>query len=192
LKATNLGPILGPVIGGPLAAAAGWRWVFWLLTILGSVFLLLILLFLPETCKTIVGNGSIPAQGWNRSWMSYLSGAPAEKQSSDADEEHAISEITSPSRTKNFMAFIPNPWKSVRLLFEKDTSLVLSLSGMFYMAYYIVQASIPTSLSQIYHYSAADIGLCYFTIGLGVALGGYINGSILSGMLSPLVELTYL
>ncbi|PQE21264.1 hypothetical protein CJF32_00006396 [Rutstroemia sp. NJR-2017a WRK4] len=179
LKATNLGPILGPVIGGPLAATAGWRWVFWLLTILGSVFLLLILLFLPETCKTIVGNGSIPAQGWNRSWVSYLSGAPTEKQSLDAEEQHAISEITSPSRTKNFMAFIPNPWKSVRLLLEKDTSLVLSLSGMFYMAYYIVQASIPTSLSQIYHYSAAGIGLCYFAIGVGVAIGGYINGKVM-------------
>ncbi|PQE24425.1 Major facilitator superfamily domain general substrate transporter protein [Rutstroemia sp. NJR-2017a BBW] len=170
MVATNLGPILGPVIGGPLAATAGWRWVFWLLTILGSVFLLLILLFLPETCKTIVGNGSIPAQGWNRSWVSYLSGAPTEKQSLDAEEQHAISEITSPSRTKNFMAFIPNPWKSVRLLFEKDTSLVLSLS---------VQASIPTSLSQIYHYSAADIRLCYFAIGVGVAIGGYINGKVM-------------
>jgi predicted MFS family arabinose efflux permease len=192
LKATNLGPIIGPVIGGPLAAAAGWRWVFWLLTILGSVFLLLILLFLPETCKSIVGNGSIPTQGWNRSWVSYLSGAPTETKNLDADEQHASSEKTSPSRTKNFTAFIPNPWKSIRLLFEKDTSLVLSLSGMFYMAYYVVQASIPTSLSQIYHYSAADIGLCYFTIGFGVVLGGYINGIILNTMLLPLVELTYL
>jgi multidrug resistance protein len=29
-----LGPVIGPVAGGFLAQAAGWRWVFWLLTIL--------------------------------------------------------------------------------------------------------------------------------------------------------------
>ncbi len=28
-----LGPVIGPVAGGYLAEAAGWRWVFWLLTI---------------------------------------------------------------------------------------------------------------------------------------------------------------
>jgi multidrug resistance protein len=28
-----LGPVVGPVAGGFLAEAAGWRWVFWLITI---------------------------------------------------------------------------------------------------------------------------------------------------------------
>jgi MFS family permease len=28
-----LGPVVGPVAGGFLVQAAGWRWVFWLITI---------------------------------------------------------------------------------------------------------------------------------------------------------------
>ncbi|KAK0513308.1 hypothetical protein JMJ35_004294 [Cladonia borealis] len=35
----QLGPILGPVIGGFLSQAKGWRWVFWLLTIISVVIL---------------------------------------------------------------------------------------------------------------------------------------------------------
>jgi multidrug resistance protein len=31
-----LGPIIGPVAGGFLAEAAGWRWVFWVITIAAS------------------------------------------------------------------------------------------------------------------------------------------------------------
>lgn len=28
-----IGPVIGPVAGGYLAEAAGWRWIFWVLTI---------------------------------------------------------------------------------------------------------------------------------------------------------------
>jgi predicted MFS family arabinose efflux permease len=73
---------------------------------------------------------------------------------------------------------LPNPWKSLRLLFEKDTSLVLSVSAIFYMVYYITQASIPELLERIYGFNETDVGLCYLAIGCGVATGGYLNGMI--------------
>lgn len=38
-----LGPVVGPICGGFLAEAKGWRWVFWLLTILVCVTLFLAL-----------------------------------------------------------------------------------------------------------------------------------------------------
>lgn len=34
-----LGPVIGPVAGGYLAEAAGWRWIFWLITIAVSIHL---------------------------------------------------------------------------------------------------------------------------------------------------------
>lgn len=36
-----LGPCIGPVAGGFLIEAAGWRWVYWLIVILARTFLLL-------------------------------------------------------------------------------------------------------------------------------------------------------
>ena len=42
-------PILAPLIGGQLLIAFGWRSVFWLLTIYAAAWLLLAILFLPES-----------------------------------------------------------------------------------------------------------------------------------------------
>ncbi|KAJ1720024.1 Dityrosine transporter 1 [Coemansia erecta] len=49
-----LGPCLGPLIGGYIGEGAGWRWVFWVLTIWGGVMMLLALFVLPETHRRIV------------------------------------------------------------------------------------------------------------------------------------------
>ncbi|CAJ0637105.1 13487_t:CDS:2, partial [Entrophospora sp. SA101] len=43
------GQLLGPMIGSYFAEYASWRWIFWFLTILGGVNLLLVIIFVPET-----------------------------------------------------------------------------------------------------------------------------------------------
>ncbi|KAJ2803426.1 Dityrosine transporter 1 [Coemansia guatemalensis] len=49
-----LGPCLGPLIGGYIGEGAGWRWVFWVLTIWGGIMLLFAVFVLPETHRRIV------------------------------------------------------------------------------------------------------------------------------------------
>lgn len=50
-----LGPALGPIAGGFLGAAAGWRWVEALLGIFAGLLTILGILFIPETVS-LVGN----------------------------------------------------------------------------------------------------------------------------------------
>ncbi|KAI0023785.1 major facilitator superfamily transporter [Xylariomycetidae sp. FL0641] len=68
----NVAPPLGPVVGGAIAANLGWRWIFWSLAIFGGACVLVILVALPETARSVVGNGSIPPQRLNRMLLSYL------------------------------------------------------------------------------------------------------------------------
>ncbi|KAL2016773.1 hypothetical protein VTK56DRAFT_2986 [Thermocarpiscus australiensis] len=73
LTATNIGPCIGPVIGGGAVLASGDpRWCFRALFIFGSSAILLIGWLQPETARTVVGNGAIPAQGLWRTWWSLL------------------------------------------------------------------------------------------------------------------------
>ncbi|KAL3496827.1 major facilitator superfamily domain-containing protein [Aspergillus germanicus] len=48
------GPVLGPVIGGFLSTGKGWRWTFWLLSILGGTFEVAALIVMRETHPKII------------------------------------------------------------------------------------------------------------------------------------------
>jgi len=49
-----LGPILGPVIGGFIATAKTWRWVFWVVAIVGGFLGLVFFIFMRETYAPVI------------------------------------------------------------------------------------------------------------------------------------------
>ena len=59
MGATNAAPCLGPVIGGVVSEKLSWKWIFWLLVIVAGTLLATLTLFLPETERCLVGNGSL-------------------------------------------------------------------------------------------------------------------------------------
>ncbi|CAO3646169.1 unnamed protein product [Cunninghamella blakesleeana] len=56
-----LGPIVGPVAGGIISSNIGWRWIFTILCIFSGCILTVLIFALPETLRSLVGNGSIYA-----------------------------------------------------------------------------------------------------------------------------------
>ncbi|KAM5346016.1 hypothetical protein ACJ41O_011877 [Fusarium nematophilum] len=49
-----LGPSIGPIAGGYLIEAAGWRWVYWLLAILGGIFSVFSLVCMRESYAPVL------------------------------------------------------------------------------------------------------------------------------------------
>lgn len=185
MGAANLAVCLGPVIGGLVALRSGsYEWVFWALVIFGAFVFLFVGLGLPETARNIVGNGNLEASGWGKSWWSLLKvtntkdGNDLEMQyrSKAVGEKHEGVTVVGGKKAKFKMA---NPMAAIRILFWKDTALVLWMAGSPYAVWYAVQASIPPIYKDVYHFNELQIGLSYLTGGFGTVSGGYLNGKLM-------------
>ncbi|KZT55453.1 MFS general substrate transporter [Calocera cornea HHB12733] len=159
------GPCIGPVIGGVLAGRYGWRAIFWFLLAASALCFLLELLFLPETLRAIVGDGSIPAPKWGRPLLPILG-----RGRRDGREDGKLPE---PAR-KN------GPLDFVRLFGNVDVCLILWTNAVSFTMFYCIQTTLsPLFLAAYPFLTETEIGLCYLASGAGCILGAPLSGRLL-------------
>jgi len=61
------------------------RAIFWFLATLSAAILVLVILFSPETLRSLVGNGSVPAKGVSRTVWSIYSTRRKERDTSSLE-----------------------------------------------------------------------------------------------------------
>ncbi|KAH3664038.1 hypothetical protein OGAPHI_004752 [Ogataea philodendri] len=71
LLGTQLGPTIGPVLGGIIITYTNWRVIFWAVTGLGALDLLLIIFFLKETSRVVVAQEIRKKTGKRFVFVSY-------------------------------------------------------------------------------------------------------------------------
>ncbi|EMD59911.1 hypothetical protein GGP41_008963 [Bipolaris sorokiniana] len=163
----NLGPMLAPciapAIGGALSQSLGWRSIFWSIVIMVALCLLFIALFLPETLRSIAGNGSIPVPRIQRAIIPIV-GQKATKEAFDPDTR---------SKSKHSV----NPFV---LFTYPDVIVLLTFTGLVYAVNYTITATISSSFAKIYpHLSETVLGLCYLPVGAGMIIGSTLTGKML-------------
>lgn len=186
MAASNLGPCVGPVVGGLVAhASGGFAWVFWLLVVFGGISLLVIGLWLPETARRVVGDGSAPARRWwQRTGWSVLVGWRARPRHGSADEglRGAPEGNGEQEReaVKGWRAHfgLANPFSCLRIIFYRDAILVIWMSASFYAVWYAIQASIPRIFAA-YGFNELLIGTAFLPGGAGVVVSGLVTGRVL-------------
>ncbi|KAI4108870.1 MAG: hypothetical protein LQ339_001988 [Xanthoria mediterranea] len=164
LSGPNMAPSLGLVLGSVLAEKASWRWIFEFLRTLSGLCLALIIICLPETARKLVGNGSVRPKCLDRSVVSYMSKPKANQNLS----EH----LDPPFRC-------PNPLSCLRIVFHKDTALVLVANAVFYMNYSCMQASLSPLLMDIYGLNALEVGLTYLPYGIACGIASVLVGKVM-------------
>jgi MFS family permease len=157
---------------GILAQYLGWRSIFWFLAIFGGTLLIIFAIFFPETCRNVVGNGSIPARGVNNSVVGYM-----QRRKRNADLESLASGKPKNKGEKRKLN-IPNPLLTLKILGEKESALVLLYNGFFFNGQMIVSAALPYMLKQAYGFNELKVGLCFISLGFGCLSAALAMGPV--------------
>ncbi|KKZ67332.1 hypothetical protein EMCG_06981 [[Emmonsia] crescens] len=160
-----LGPAAGPLIGGFLSDAKGWRWLYWLQLIVSGAVWVLITFTVPET------------------YTPTLLAKRAKKMRKETNNNRYVTEQDLDSRPlgEKLRLFLFRPFQllflePIVLLFSIYMSILYGLLYMFFIAF-------PIVYQQGKGYSAGITGLMFIPLAIGV---------LMSACCAPLVNSHYI
>ena len=163
LKSITIAPSVGPILGGCLSYAAGWTWIFWFLCIAAGLCLSIMILFLPETSRNIVGNGSIRPPKHLRLPFTVIM---CHWKESDTAPDHKWR--------------MPNPLKSLKIITRRDNAVIILACGILYIIYTCINTSLSVLFIDIYKLNQWQAGLIYLPFGLGGTVSTFFSGPLLN------------
>ncbi|KAI0380400.1 MFS general substrate transporter [Hypomontagnella monticulosa] len=147
----TIGPAIGPILGGLLSEYLGWASIFWFLCAITVVWMIPYVLTVPETGRKVVGNGSIPPQGWNMTLLDYVK---FRRQARNRPSGHVRQKLR-----------LPNPFNTLAVIGNKDMAIVLFYNASLYIGFMTATATLSAQFAEIYGYDEIQTGLCYLPIG---------------------------
>ncbi|ATY60033.1 Major facilitator superfamily transporter [Cordyceps militaris] len=164
----NFSIAIGPVIGGVLANFLGFRSVFVFLLIASSLVLAVIAAILPETLRSIAGNGSLRLSGIYRPLLSrVVLGSETGTEEPEAARRRA---------KVSWRTFL----EPLLLLREKDIFVSLLFGGTVYAVWSIVVATTTSLFKDLFGLSDLLLGVVFLPNGLGTIVGSVIAGKLMT------------
>ncbi|PKX95164.1 MFS transporter [Aspergillus novofumigatus IBT 16806] len=154
-----LGPCIGPLAGGYLIQAAGWRWVYWLVTILGGIFIPGSFLLIKETSGPVLLRKKAQRL---RKRTGDMSSKPAEESG------QAIGQ--------RFKLAIVRPLKL--LLVTPIVGLMALYMAVAYGILYLLISTFSFVYKDNYNFDEGQAGLTFLPAGIGMMIGVVTFGAL--------------
>ncbi|KAI1453214.1 MFS general substrate transporter [Annulohypoxylon moriforme] len=159
---------VGPVIGGALAGSLGWRAIFWFLTIYSGVFLIFLIILLPETLRSIVANGS-------RTPPNPIASFPLRLyQKTTKVQWNPEAPNSQPAERKRIDVTGP-----LRILISKHAAPIIIFLAIYYAVWQMSITAMSSLFEERYGLTETQIGLTFIANGAGSMIGTLIAGKIL-------------
>ncbi|KAF7516338.1 hypothetical protein G7054_g14202 [Neopestalotiopsis clavispora] len=167
---------VGPVIGGALAGSLGWRAIFWFLAIYAGAFLLFLLALLPETLRSIVGNGgqtttttTTPLNPMARFPLRLYQKFTTIK----VKEAEVTGSVSAPPKKK---IDVLGP---LRILTSKFAAPTIIFLAIHYAVWQMSITAMSSLFESRYGLGETQIGLTFIANGVGSMVGTLVSGKIL-------------
>ncbi|KAK5136535.1 hypothetical protein LTR08_002879 [Meristemomyces frigidus] len=147
-----IGPALGPLIGGFLSDALGWRWLYWIQLILAGFCYCLITFTVPET------------------YAVKILATRAKKLRKELDDDKYVTELDLDERplSERLRVFLVRPFQ---LLFQEPIVLCLSIyMSVLYSLLYMFFVAFPIVYQGGKGYTAGITGLMFIPLAIGVLM----------------------
>lgn len=147
------GPVFGPIVGGYLAPAKGWRWTIWVFTWLCSLVLMMFFFFLPETSAANI----------------LYKRAKRLRKVTRNNQLRSRSEIEADHYTMRDHLIVLA--RAFTLTFSEPIVFLMDLyTGLLYGILFIWFESFPIVFGQIYEFSISQQGLVFLAIFVGALI----------------------
>jgi MFS family permease len=154
-----LGPAIGSILGGFISEYVGWRWLFWVLSMLDALLMICTFIIFPEThAPTILGHKAraLRKQTGQRYYTEYDEGNQA------LSKRLAVS-LTRPCRLLQTQPII---------------QLMSLLLAYIFGILYIVLSTFATLWTERYGQSLGDSGLHYIALAIGYTIAAQAGARI--------------
>lgn len=160
-----IGPAIGPLVGGFLSDALGWRWLYWIQLILSGFCYCLITFTVPET------------------YAPMILARRAKKMRKELQDDRYVTELDLDERPfgERLRIFLIRPFQ---LLLREPIVMFVSLyMSVLYGLLYMFFVAFPIIYQEGKGYDAGTTGLMFIPVAVGV---------LMSATLSPLVNRHYM
>jgi hypothetical protein len=146
--------------------------IFWFLLILSCAFFVPFALFFPETCRKLVGDGSVPPPWTSANLSDKARFAKRAKQGILVDEAKKA------ELRKNYRLTIPNPLSTLIVLADLESAMILVSAGIGFACFYAISTGASKAFGDVYGYDELYVSLMFLPIGGGSIISAFTTGKL--------------